>query len=65
MVAGLGNAEGRDRPDDHGALFWHRDAWVACLKVLAERPRRRKLQQLPPEAIAVLYREEESQEEIN
>lgn len=46
-----------------GALFWHRDAWVACLKVLAERPRRRKLQQLPPEAIAVLYREEESQEE--
>jgi hypothetical protein len=46
-----------------GALFWHRDAWVACLKVLAERPRRRKLQQLPPEAIAVLYREEESHEE--
>ena len=39
------------------------EAWVACLKVLAERPRRRKLQQLPPEAIAVLYREEESQEE--
>ena len=38
-----------------GALFWHRDAWVACLKVLAERPRRRKLQQLPPEAIAVLF----------
>jgi hypothetical protein len=46
-----------------GALFWHRDAWVACLKVRAERPRRRKLQQLPPKAIAVLYREEESQEE--
>jgi hypothetical protein len=46
-----------------GALFWNREAWVACLKVLAERPRRRKLQQLPPEAIAVLYREEESQEE--
>jgi hypothetical protein len=46
-----------------GALFWKMEAWVACLKVLAERPRRRKLQQLPPEAIAVLYREEESQEE--
>lgn len=46
-----------------GALFWNMEAWVACLKVLAERPRRRKLQQLPPEAIAVLYREEESQEE--
>ena len=25
-----------------GALFWKDDAWVACLKVLAERPRRRK-----------------------
>lgn len=46
-----------------GALFWNREAWVACLKVLAERPRRRKLQQLPPEAIAVLYREEVNQEE--
>jgi hypothetical protein len=39
-----------------GALFWKDDAWVACLKVLAERPRRRKLQQLPSEVIAVLYR---------
>jgi hypothetical protein len=46
-----------------GALFWKMEVWVACLKVLAERPRRRKLQQLPPEAIAVLYHEEESQEE--
>jgi hypothetical protein len=43
-----------------GALFWNMEVWVACLKVLAERPRRRKLQQLPPEAIAVLYHEEES-----
>jgi len=25
-----------------GALFWQEDAWAACLKVLAERPRRRK-----------------------
>jgi len=25
-----------------GALFWQQDAWVACLKVLRERPRRRK-----------------------
>jgi hypothetical protein len=38
-----------------GALFWQQDAWAACLKVLAERPRRRKLQQLPPAAIDVLY----------
>ena len=30
-------------------MFWPEDAWAACLKVLAERPRRRKLQQLPPE----------------
>src|SRR2546425_8513124 len=39
-----------------GAMFWKEDAWVACLKVLAERPRRRKLQQLPPAAIDILYR---------
>jgi hypothetical protein len=44
-----------------GALFWKEEAWEACLKVLAERPRRRKLQQLPPEAIDVLYRCGESQ----
>ena len=25
-----------------GALFWKEDAWAVCLKVLAERPRRRK-----------------------
>jgi hypothetical protein len=36
-----------------GTLFWKAEAWEACLQVLAERPRRRKLQQLPPEAIAV------------
>lgn len=46
-----------------GALFWKAEGWGACLKVLAERPRRRKLQQLPPEAIAVLYRDEKSQEQ--
>jgi hypothetical protein len=38
-----------------GALFWKEGAWVACLKVLAERPRRRTLQQLPPAAIDLLY----------
>src|SRR6516164_9056045 len=46
-----------------GALFWREDAWVACLKVLAERPRRRKLQQLPPEAIDLLYGCDASQQE--
>ena len=46
-----------------GALFWKEDAWVACLKVLAERPRRRKLQQLPPEVIEALYRCDESKRE--
>src|ERR671924_1709363 len=45
-----------------GALFWKEDSWEACLKVLAERPRRRKLQQLPPEAIALLYRWDEDQQ---
>jgi hypothetical protein len=39
-----------------GALFWQAEAWTACLQVLAERPRRRKLQQLPPAAIELLYR---------
>lgn len=39
-----------------GSLFWKADAWGDCLKVLAERPRRRKLQQLPPEVIDVFYR---------
>ena len=39
-----------------GSLFWKAEAWEACRKVLAERPRRRTLQQLPPEAIDLLYR---------
>jgi len=46
-----------------GALFWQQDAWAACLKVLAERPRRRKLQQLPPAAVNVLYRCDASEHE--
>jgi len=46
-----------------GALFWKADAWAACLKVLMERPRRRKLQQLPPAALAVLYRCDAGQQE--
>jgi hypothetical protein len=39
-----------------GALFWQEEAWEACLQVVAERPRQRKLQQLPPAAIDLLYR---------
>ena len=39
-----------------GALCWKEDGWAACLKVLMERPRRRKLPQLPPAALDVLYR---------
>jgi Transposase DDE domain len=46
-----------------GALFWKEDAWAACLKVLVERPRRRTLQRLPPEALGVLYRCEASKQE--
>jgi hypothetical protein len=46
-----------------GSLFWKEEAWEACLKVLAERPRRRTLQQLPPEAIDLLYRCDESRQE--
>jgi hypothetical protein len=46
-----------------GALFWKEDAWAACLKVLVERPRRRKLQQLPPKAVDILYRCDASTQE--
>ena len=46
-----------------GALFWKADAWAACLKVLMERPRRRKLQQLPPEAVDILYCYDASKQE--
>jgi len=46
-----------------GALFWKEDAWAACLKVLVERPRRRTLQRLPPEALDVFYRCEASRQE--
>jgi Transposase DDE domain len=45
-----------------GALLWQEEGWETCLKVWAERPRRRKLPQLPPEAIAILYRWDESQQ---
>jgi hypothetical protein len=46
-----------------GALFWKEEAWTACLNVLAECPRQRTLQQLPPEAVAVLYHNDEPQQE--
>ena len=46
-----------------GALFWKEDAWAACLKVVVERPRRRTLQRLPPEALDVFYRGEASTQE--
>jgi Transposase DDE domain len=46
-----------------GSLFWQDEAWAACLKVLAERPRRRKLQQLPPEVVAVLSHSDQRQKE--
>jgi hypothetical protein len=39
-----------------GAFFWKDEVWGACLTALAERSRRRKLQQLPPEVIVVCYR---------
>ena len=51
------------RPMITGALFWKEDAWAACLKVLVERPRRRTLQRLPPEALDVLHRCQASKQE--
>src|SRR6266545_2234630 len=50
-------------PKITGALFWKEEAWEACLKVLAERPRRRKLQRLPPAALDILYRCDASKQE--
>jgi Transposase DDE domain len=48
-----------------GAWFWREEAWVTCLQVVAERPRRRKLQQLPPAAIDLLSRcDEGNREEV-
>jgi hypothetical protein len=48
-----------------GALFWKEEAGEACLQVVAERPRQRKLQQLPPAAIELLDRcEAGNQEEL-
>jgi hypothetical protein len=46
-----------------GALFWQEEAWVTCLQVVAERPRRRKLPQLPPAAIDLLSRCDEGNHE--
>ena len=46
-----------------GALFWKDEAWAACLKAVAERPRRRHLQQLPSAAIDLLYRRTQSNQE--
>ena len=43
-----------------GTVFWQEEIWEACLKALAERPRRRQLSQLPSEAIALLYHWDES-----
>ena len=43
-----------------GAVFWQEEAWTTCLPVVAERPRRRKLHQLPPEALDLLSRGGES-----
>lgn len=37
-----------------GVQFWKPNAWSHLINVLAERPRRRKLQQLPTEAVVVL-----------
>jgi hypothetical protein len=38
-----------------GSLSWQSARWELCVHVLAERPRRRKLQQLPPGACVILH----------
>jgi hypothetical protein len=63
LVARLEHAQRRDSTDDDRCLVLAAGAWAACVKVLAERPRRRQLQQLPPAAIDVLYRWDASEQE--
>jgi hypothetical protein len=50
-------------PMGTGSFCWQDEAWAACLKVLAERPRRRKLHQRPPEVVAVLSHSDQRQKE--
>ena len=38
-----------------GVAAWREEGWKACMKVLMERPRRRKLQHLPDAAIAMYH----------
>ena len=43
-------------PRISAALFWQEEAWTTCLQMVAERPRCRKLQQLPSAALTLLSR---------
>ena len=38
-----------------GVDVWREEGWEACLKVIMERPRRRKLQRLPDEVIDMYH----------
>jgi len=38
-----------------GVEAWRTDGWAACLKVIMERPRRRRLQRLPDDVIDVYH----------
>jgi len=38
-----------------GVAFWRPERWAACVRQLAERPRRRRLQQLPAPVIRVRF----------
>jgi hypothetical protein len=41
-----------------GVAYWRKEGWKDCLSVLAERPRRRKLQSLPPQMVAKIQNKE-------
>ena len=38
-----------------GVEAWREEGWEACMKVIMERPRRRKLQRLPDEVIDMYH----------
>jgi hypothetical protein len=38
-----------------GVEAWREESWTACMKVIMERPRRRKLQSLPDDVIDMYH----------
>lgn len=46
-----------------GSQYWKKEAWSECVRVMSERKRKRKLQQVPEQAIQYLRRSREFDEQ--